>query len=254
MMGPGRQSAVLIALAMNATVLAAQDGRGRITGSVADTLRADLPNVEIVLRPTGRRTRTDSAGRFVFADVRNGAYSVAARKVSYAPEFYDVKLSEGGMVSLAFTLKRRVVLDTVRVAARSECPLRTLDGFFCRRRFGGGVFLDYPDIDDYGAQFTGDLFRSIKGFRVSMQSTERGVMPYPVRAPSRCVMYLVNGNVVEWPSVPLYTRELSSMELYLRPDSVPAGIQDLMRLDAAIGTDVRRCDAVVFWTTGAPIR
>lgn len=229
-----------------------------VSGTVTDSARRGLADVEVILRPAGRRARTDSSGRFVFASVPNGEYSLAARKPGFAPEFYGVSLSSGGSVSVNIVLSTVFQLDTVRVAGQAACALKTLDGFFCRQQFVKGKFLDYPEMDDFGERYTADLFRHVPGFTVRLRSTSRGLQPYPERRPtSRCTMWLVNGSVVgSWDFVPRFTSLLSGIELYLRPDSVPAAILQEMRFypGASVSAMVHRCDAVMFWTIDAPLR
>src|ERR1051325_9288629 len=206
---------VLTLTLVNAGLLQAQAG-GTVAGVVTDSIGNPIVQADVVLRPTRQRARTDSAGAFSIGGVANGSYSVSARKIGYSPDLYDVKISSSGTVRVKLILALNP-LDTVRVTATRECPLFSLSGFFCRRRSAGGMFLDYPDIDDRGALYTADLFRDIPGFRVSLYSAGRGgVMPYPQRTKiGACVVYIVDGHPVQtWGGVPAYTREITAMELY----------------------------------------
>jgi len=251
------RATVLLGVALCALVARDADAQGRITGTVTDSQRTPVPDVDVILRPIGRRAKTDSTGRFSFTKVSNGTYSLAARKLGFAPEFYEVALSSGGSVTVNVVLGTPLRLDTIRVAATAVCAVKTLDGFFCRRRAAKGLFLDYPDIDDFGETRTADVFRHVKGFGVELRSTWRGWEPFPERRPARCTMYLVNGHIVAgWDFVPQYTKMLSAIEIYLRPDSVPANILQEMRFypSTATAAQANRCDAVVFWTIDAPLR
>jgi hypothetical protein len=236
---------------VNAGLLQAQTG-GVVAGVVTDSTGNPIVQADVVLRPTRQRTRTDSTGAFSIGGVANGSYSVSARKIGYTPDLYDVKISSGGTVRVKLILALNP-LDTVRVTATRECPLYSLSGFFCRRRSAGGMFLDYPDIDDRGALYTADLFRDIPGFRVSLASTGRGgVMPYPERMKiGACLVYIVDGHAAEtWRAVPQYTRELTAMEIYSPPDTIPA---ELKRITIWNNSHVRtnNCTVVAFWTTHA---
>ena len=62
-------------------------------------------------------------------------------------------------------------LDTVVVSAEGSCSRRSVDGFVCRRRSGGGVFMDYNDIDDKGPIYTADLLNDINAFRVDTRAS-----------------------------------------------------------------------------------
>lgn len=248
--------AVLV-IAIGPHQVGAQAHAGAIVGTVSDSSRRPLAEADVVLYPVGRRARTDSLGRFAFEQLKNGGYVIRTRKLGYEADSHDVALSDNGRMSVKFVLRRRVELDTVRVTARADCPLFTMDGFFCRQRHGGGVFLDYPDIDQHARTFTGDLFTSVRGFGMTLRPTLGGtLMPVPRRLGNHCLMYLVNGHIVEdWSFVPRYTKAIMAIEAYIRPDSVPANIQHEMRFHSSMPSSrqVKRCDAVVFWTIDAPM-
>lgn len=250
-------SVVVIAVAFVCARPGAAFGQGRITGTVSDSAKRPIVDAEVFLRPIGRRARTDSLGRFSFSDLKNGTYVLVARRLGYAQDLVDLTLSKGGALTQNFVLARRVILDTVRVTDRITCPQFTFDGFFCRQQRRPGLFLDYPDIDEHGEVRTGDVFRHINGFRVSLRPTRQGVIPVPQRYPYRCTMLLVDGHLVQgWELVPRLTSQLSASELYLRPDSVPPEIQQEMRFtqNAMPFRVVKDCDAIVFWTVSAPLK
>src|SRR5688500_8382367 len=113
-----------------------------ISGTVRDSASQPIPAADIIAQPGNHRTRSDSAGNFLLTGLDGGTYVVAARKVGFAPERWDVKLSKTGRLQLRFVLGRRVQLDTVVVTARRDCPAFSVNGFLCRQRSGGGVFLD----------------------------------------------------------------------------------------------------------------
>lgn len=246
----------LIALSLaNPAPLRAQADRGEIAGRVVDTARGPLADVDVFLRGAGRRARTDSAGMFRFTDVKRGSYALIARKIGYQYGEAEVKVRAGATARQDFELTRRVMLATVEVTAKGECPLGPIQGFFCRESRASGSFLDYPDIDYYGHTYTSELFRHLEGWRIAMRRyPDQGLMPVPVRSAGFCTMYLVDGRVVErWEDVPLYTKDLTAMEVYIRPDTVPPEIRREMAFHSApgMGNNSRTCDAVVFWTRRA---
>ena len=151
-------------------------GRGAmIAGVVLDSAMQPLAGADVIARPGEHRVRSDSLGRFTLTGLDGGNYVVAARKVGFAPDRWDVALSRNGRSDVRFVLQRRLELDTVVVTARSNCELTTITGFMCRRRIGGGLFLDYPEIDELGARETADLFRKLPEFRVDIQPTSYGL-------------------------------------------------------------------------------
>lgn len=231
----------------------AQTRGATIVGVVLDSAAQPVSGADVVVRPGSRRTRSDSVGNFIITGLDDGGYTVAARKVGYAPDRWDVKLSKNGRLQMKLVLGRVVAkLDSVRVTAAADCPEYTLDGFECRRRFGGGLFLDYPDIDELNAHYTADLFREIPGFRVQLRRTRFGPEPVPTLANGfGCIASLVNGREATPANrVPTNPSDLSAMEVYLKPDSVPRAYQRFT-WPASNLHRTGRCAVVVFWTIWA---
>ncbi len=103
-------------------------GQERIVGVAFDSLRSQLPvvNGEIILVGTGRRTHTDSAGRFTFRDVDNTAREV----IFWAPWLDSLGLPPlRAEVSSATTADRLVILSTPSLATyqRQVCGTELSD-------------------------------------------------------------------------------------------------------------------------------
>lgn len=249
---------VMLALAIALPARAQQPaGGGTITGVVRDSASRPVSGADVIARPGERRTRTDSTGHFVFEGLDPDNYTVRARKLGFAPEDFDVKLSKNGKVDISLMLAVRMpMLDTVTVRADRKCPEFTLEGFVCRRQSALGVYMDYTDIDDKEAIYTADLFRDIKGFRETVvPSRERG----PVRVvkntlPWGCIHSLVNGREATLANpVPEFPWDLVALEVYSRPDSVPDQFQ---RYTWPAGDITRsgRCSVIVYWTQRAKLK
>src|SRR5262245_8418676 len=117
MIRAARRVALLSVLAVSAT--AQQPTRGAtIAGTVRDSSAQPIPAADVVAQPGSHRMRSDSAGNFMFTGLDGGNYVVAARKVGYAPERWDLKVSKNGRVDVKFVLARRMQLDTIVVTAR----------------------------------------------------------------------------------------------------------------------------------------
>jgi hypothetical protein len=236
--------------------LAAQQATGgTITGTVRDSAQRPVAGADVVAQPGAHRTRTDSAGTFVFVGLGPDRYTVRARKLGYAPEEWDVKLSRGGKVDIQLVLKNTMIaLDTITIRADRECSRWTLDGFVCRKRGANGVFLDYTDIDEKEPTWTADVFRDIKGFRVDVQPSQFGprrVVAHQLRW--GCVSTLVNGRLANAAvRVPDNPYDLIAVEAYANPDSVPKEYQEYTWPQGSI---VRsgRCSVIVFWTRFARV-
>ena len=178
---------------------------------------------------------------------------MAARKLGYAPARWDVKVSKANRIDVHFVLGRRITLDTIAVVARRDCPEYSVSGFMCRRRTGGGVFLDFTDIDEKGVVETADLFRDIPGFRVDVRRTRFGPMRTPARQGFGCITSIVDGYPLSGANtVPTSPSDLSAMEVYLKPDSVPEPYQRYTWPTGGV-TRSGRCSVVVYWTIWAPM-
>ena len=242
---------LVIAVGMVAgSSLRAQATAGAISGLVRDTSGHAVAGADVSIRPGVHRTRTDSTGRFVISGLGTDKYTVVARKVGFAPTSFDVSLRKDGHVDITITFDRRLpVLDTVIVRGTRECSALSLDGFACRRHAGGGVFLDYTDIDEKEPIYTADIFRDIPGFRVDLRSTRTGPVRIPVAANGwGCIASLVDGLPAS-PArrIPDSPYDLVAVEIYSRPDSVPKEYQRYTWPEGGIARS-GRCVVVVYWT------
>ncbi len=224
-----------------------------IAGVVLDSTLRPVAGADVLARPGNHRARSDSAGNFTLTGLADGGYTVAARKVGFKPDRWDVKVSKNGRVEVRFVLGIAVAsLDTVVVTAAAGCSEYSLDGWGCRKRFGGGLFLDYPDIDERGAHHTADIFRGLPGFRVQLRRTRFGPEPVAVLSNgSGCINSLVNGREITGANrVPTNPLDIAAMEVYVKPDSVPAAYQR-HTWPAANLHRTGRCAVVVYWTVWA---
>ena len=250
---------LVIAAALVATPsypLLGQSG-GTLTGVVRDSAMLPIAGADVWVVPGGRRTRTDSTGRYTLGDLENGAYSVTARKLGYSPEVWDARLSANGRLELNFTLRRRTDLDTVRIVGRKGCDGLGVMGFECRRiaATASATFMDYPEIDFRNRLFVADLFRDVEGFRVMhRRANTGGVVPY-VTTPTRCLASYVDGRPANITNpIPERTQDLVALEIYPRADSMPLADRRALR---TVGTPLAhtggRCAVVLYWTQNAPV-
>jgi hypothetical protein len=251
------QFAILtLAIALPIRAQQPETSGGTISGIVKDSASRPVAGADVIVHPGAQRTRTDSAGHFIFTGLGSDNYTVRARKLGFAPGDFDVKLSKNGKVDISLRLSVRMpMLDTVTIRADRKCPLFTLEAFVCRRQSEHGLFLDYMDIDDKEAIYTADLFRDIAGFRETLRSSrERGPVPIAIRSPWGCINSLVDGRDVSPANqIPEFPYDLVALEVYTRPDSVP---DQLQRYTWPRGDITRsgRCSVVVYWTQRAKVK
>jgi hypothetical protein len=232
---------------------ATQSTRGAtIAGTVRDSAAQPIADADIIVQSGRHRTRSDSAGNYVLTGLSGGGYVVAARKVGYAPMRWDVSVSKSGRVEINFVLSRHVQLDTVNVVAVKDCPIHSFDGFMCRRASGRGLFLDDADIDERDALTTADIFRSIPGFRVDTRPTRNGpVWVARTTSYTGCIASLVDGRPVSDANrIPPKPYDLTGIEVYLSPDSVP---EPYRRFTWPSRSAHQRCSMVIYWTLWAPL-
>src|SRR5580698_2115517 len=121
---PGRSLLILLLLtAINAASLTAQSGTSSaISGTVQDATGAMIARATVVATEVNTRAErtgwTNADGRFTFSQVNPGMYTL---RVS-APEFAGqtsrpVPVQVGGTVTLNFTLRPSLTLQTVEVTA-----------------------------------------------------------------------------------------------------------------------------------------
>src|SRR5262245_34398694 len=162
-----RGAGLLVALAAAAAAAQEPTRGGTITGLVRDSMSVPVAGADVSLRPSGKRTRTDSTGRFTFTGLDANTYAVVARKVGFFPETWDVKLTQATRTEITIVFGRRLpMLDTVVTLATRECPRLSYEGFLCRKGMKGGIFLDDEAITDQDVIFVGELFRSMDAFKV----------------------------------------------------------------------------------------
>ena len=246
-------SAAALLLAASA---GAQEPRGAvITGVITDSLRNPVEGVDVFVRPSGRRSRSDAAGRYTISGLDRGGYVVSIRKIGFAAQQADLSLGKNGRLEQNFVMARAVTkLDTIRVTATGKCEGFSLGGFECRRKMGNGLFLDYPDIDAKDQRLTADLFRTIPGFRVQLRSTRAGVQPIVLPAKGHgCIAEYVDGKPRSIANpVPERSIDLAALEVYSRSDSI--AIADTRYIWKANEVTMQgRCQVVFYWTIWAPI-
>lgn len=113
--------AVLL-LGAPAPVVAAQDPPAPsavILGVVTDSSGSPIAGAILDLLPSGRRTESNTAGRFELAGLGVGRHLVAVRKLGYAPLHFEVELGTGERMALRLRMERAEAqeLDEVRIEA-----------------------------------------------------------------------------------------------------------------------------------------
>ena len=95
---------------------------GSISGSVADSAGAVVPNASVLVRNqntgTERRLLTDEAGRFAAPSIPVGTYSITVQSAGFAPlERTGIELSVGQSITLPLALRAGGATEQVTIAA-----------------------------------------------------------------------------------------------------------------------------------------
>jgi hypothetical protein len=240
----------VVAVLPCSSVVSAQRTGGTITGIVRDTAGKPVAAANVTVHPGDRRTQSDSSGRFAIDGLGEDSYTVRARKFGYRPDSWDVKLSKSGRVEVKLALEvAPSFLDTVKVSASQPCPTQSIRAFLCRRERGGGVFLDYTDIDDREKTYVNELFYDVPDIRVDFKINDYGPAYSISSQHAGCINSVVDGHAASnaFP-IPEMTGRLVALEVYTRPDSVPKELREFLWPKSGGLARTGRCIVIVYWT------
>jgi hypothetical protein len=212
-----------------------------INGVVSDQTGRGIPDVEVSLPVLKLLVRTDSAGRFRFADLPPAAYFIRARRVGFHPNDGRLPPNLGPRLMRIVMTPTDVTLDTVVV--REKCAPRGYAGFVCRQNAnGGGAFLDAAAIDSTKSELLGDLFIDRPHFRVTVNP--RSGYKYPSLSDHTCLVTLVDGiPAASTNPLPVYARQIVGVEIYDKPMDAPKAYQQYTWKGR------EPCGLIVYWTS-----
>src|SRR5262245_20768225 len=102
----------------------AQTETGRLTGVVLDQTGAILPGATVTLTSTAtgavRNTVSDALGRYVFANVQPGPYTVKTTMSGFGAQSTPVVVTVGGTVAVETQMKLAGQSEAVSVVASSQ--------------------------------------------------------------------------------------------------------------------------------------
>ena len=141
---------------------------------------AGIPDVEVTLAPRAARVATDANGEFRFESVRDGSYTIHVRRLGFRPESLAVTVPVAAGTGLTIELQESAQpLDTVAVSARDELLARgKLAGFYERRKFGIGRFLEEKDIEKMLTRRLADIIVARMPGTRAVRSAKGGMAAY----------------------------------------------------------------------------
>ncbi len=135
---------------MHASIVVAQAPFSALAGRVVRAgPMTPIAGADVRLAPGPQRVVTDALGAFRFDRVTPGRYFVVVRRLGFVPDSlaFDVPLANGASVIIPLR-EAPQPLDTVSVTGRDELLARgKLAGFYERKKFGIGRFLEEKDIE-----------------------------------------------------------------------------------------------------------
>ena len=159
-------------------------------------------------------------------------------------------------------------LEEIRIVSHDDCPIRTLEGFQCRRRAGLGAFRDSAEIAALKPVCTADIVDGMEGLK-----RVPGV-PCPSFVPTtgwRCLTVLVDGKRQGGANFqPALMTDYIGVEFYADFDHVPEWYKQFAFAGATKGVPThslapgratvyregaqpgRDCSLLVYWTHSAP--
>jgi hypothetical protein len=172
-----RKQFLVAAVVLNAATAGAQTSAlaGRVVraGSMAPIVGA-----EVTLMPRGVHAVTDAAGEFRFDAVPAGYVMIHVRRIGFEPDSLGVQLPLAAAIDIE--LRETVQeLDTVSVSGREDVLARgKLAGFYERKQFGIGRFLEEKDIEKMLTRRLADIIVArIPGTR-AVRSAKGGLAAY----------------------------------------------------------------------------
>ncbi len=157
----------------------ANNGRGRVEGSVTDPSGAKIVGARIALRDrTGLKVyeaKTDGEGKFSISNIAAGRYALTAEADGFSQaKKIDVEVRDAQVESVAVELTVAAITDHVIVTAtRTETPSSILAGSF-------SVFAS-EDFDRRGVSLISEPLRLIPGFAVAQTGGRGGLTSVFVR-------------------------------------------------------------------------
>ncbi len=151
-----RRALLVAVVVLCASRLGAQDSRleGRV---VRAGTNAAIAGAEVRLEPMGRSTQTDSAGNFRFDGLPAGPATIYVRRIGFQADSLGVALPASAPIDIELreTVQR---LDTVSVTGKQQQLVRgKLSGFYERKKFGIGRFIEAQDIEKMLTRRLGDI-------------------------------------------------------------------------------------------------
>ncbi len=141
---------------------------------------AGVPDAGVTLAPRAARVATDASGEFRFESVAHGRHTIHVRRLGFRPESLAIDVPVVTGTGLTIELRESAQpLDTVAVTGRDELLARgKLAGFYERKKFGIGRFLEEKDIEKFLTRRLGDIIVARMPGTRTVRGTSGGMAAY----------------------------------------------------------------------------
>lgn len=209
-----------------------------IIGSVRDTGGAVIPLARVTVGAA--RTVSDSAGRFVLANLPAGPGLLSVRRLGFAPVDTRVNLAASRTDSVEVVLAA-VAEHLPGLTTDAEAAERAyLASFYRRREIGNGFFFNRRQLDSIRVVRVSDVLRRLPGVRLLPDRTGR-VQLRMSRSGNCPPDFWIDGQRAPFLAVDdLPLRDIQALEVYRGASGVPPEFNNRLGNPA--------CGVVVIWT------
>jgi hypothetical protein len=220
----------------------------RLTGHVLDrATHTGIAGATISVPALGRKTVSDSSGRYVIGGFAPGTIRLVVRVLPFRAAETTLRFNPGEQRWFDFALDSApdaaaAQLPVVPVTAAAPADYRLVD-FERRRKTGRGQYLTDDEIKRMNAANLQDAMRGMRGVEFHCGGGPGGCQIQMSRAPLHCAPeYIVDGHLDNsfGPSTPI--RDVVGLEVYTGPADLPADFSG-----ATAG-----CGVIAVWTRSGP--
>ena len=232
---------VFVAAAVS-TGASAQKPSASIGGRVVSTRDdAPVPGARVYLSTTHKWIKTDSVGRFLFAELRAGVHQIEASLIGFAPLTAIIELAVGEKKEIEFrTDTLGQLLPTIFVEGEPQPDLiKEMTKFERRMLHGSGRFITREDIKRRNPMRMIDLLRFVPGVRVACRefTCEIRLNTNPSGCPP--AVFMDDVQTTQSSLDAMLPSDVAGIEIYRGPSETPPELNN----------DKARCGgAIVLWT------
>lgn len=217
-------------------------GDGRLRGRLRNSSGAPLKDARVVIRDAGLEVRTDSTGRFAFANLPTGTWNLDVRAIGHEPLTRPIDVLADDSTTIAFDLSRIVPVDTFRIRSRlPNNPWVNLTGFEQRRKAGFGRYMGPEELNRMDPLWFNDIIRGFPSLRLERANWGYVVTMRATGMAARCAPRVYVDNVITPNDGSLdnflMAKEINAVEVYSGSMGPP------QYMDFMSG-----CGSIVVWT------